>query len=508
MKTIGVIGCGPAGLVTIKELKEKGFAVKAFDRCSLVSGQWALDPQNYSAGVWKTLCANDERRFLAFSDFPWQIKKTGQDKLGHFPHCTEIKAYLEAYAQHFNLVEHIQFETEVVRIELSEDETTWAIVSKKKNDKKSTAHTFDGIVVCSGMHAKPLHPLKDKQLKGYTGHLMHSNDFEDATAYKGKTVLVVGSSVLALEISSVLADKGECALVHNSMREIPYHLNKGTQNGSTVSAKLFIHLPAWLSCFLPPGMVFQGLKDTVLKNFPEQVTPDLAAGRLPNPDIRITSLQPIVSYMKNLKKGNIVIKHGVVNAKEKCVFFADGTSQDYDVVICGTGYEVDVSFLPKKVQKKIVYKNPFSGGKQLKLYKWTLSPDIETLAFAGVLENVGAQFPMAEMQARYIAAIWSGSIPRPLPAKLRQGAEALYKSRQGFKLYCYDIMPNVCKSLGDKLGVTPSIWMALSNPSKYLFGPHLAVYYRTNPKVDGPENARRFQTLWDEYMANPSKIVV
>lgn len=60
MDTVCVIGLGPSGLATVKELKEAGMEVQGFDRFSHVGGRWALDSSK-DDGVWKELCLNATR---------------------------------------------------------------------------------------------------------------------------------------------------------------------------------------------------------------------------------------------------------------------------------------------------------------------------------------------------------------------------------------------------------------------------------------------------------------
>ena len=43
MKKVAVIGAGPSGITAIKNLKEKGFDVIGFERCSGVGGNWRYD---------------------------------------------------------------------------------------------------------------------------------------------------------------------------------------------------------------------------------------------------------------------------------------------------------------------------------------------------------------------------------------------------------------------------------------------------------------------------------
>ncbi len=91
---------------------------------------------------------------------------------------------------------------------------------------------------------------------------------------------------------------------------------------------------------------------------------------------------------------------------------------------------------------------------------------MENLAFAGIVDSVGPLHAIGEMQARYIAATFSGKVPRPSDDQLQGGVEAFKRYReQGERLHAVDLMPLVCEDIGDELGVTPSylegIWSVL-----------------------------------------------
>lgn len=112
---------------------------------------------------------------------------------------------------------------------------------------------------------------------------------------------------------------------------------------------------------------------------------------------------------------------------------------------------------------------------------------------------------MAEMQARYIAATFSGKVPRPSDDALQAGVDQIEAFRAACPFNQYDSAAAVCESIGDELGLTPSVWKAIRNPTKLLFSPIYPCYYRTNPAVEGNEKAERFSKLFDEYIANPPR---
>ena len=512
MKTVAVIGLGPAGLATVKELRAIGFEVKGYDRSARVGGRWAQDPR-FDTGVWKELCMNDTRRFLAYSDFEWNKEKLatrngdiGEDYAGKYAHHTETTVYLEAYAEHFGLGPSFHLNTTVTAIERLED-NSWSVTSTTK-DKANHQETFDALVVCSGLYSLPRNPIKDTVLKHYTGTVLHSAEFKSAKDFDGKRVLVVGSSISGAEIASVLAREGDCHKVVNSVRLVRYHVSKvSTAKGMPVDEIMFQRLPIWLNRYLPDSITSKGMKSTVLAAYPKQLTSEMTGGmQPPDPDIRKAGLTLAVDYVETVEAGKLVVKPGLSKAEGKKITFEDGSSEEFDAVVCATGYDCDLSFLPPHVQDKVCYEIPGYGAKEVALYNFTLVPDIENLAFAGILNLVGAAFVASEMQARYIAAVWGGKVPRASSEQMETGVAAYKAFREACPNNRATLSTQVTEDLGDELGLTPSTLDAIWNAKTQLVGALLPCFYRTNSTVEGPEAARQAKELLEYYLANPDPV--
>ena len=69
-----------------------------------------------------------------------------------------------------------------------------------------------------------------------------------------------------------------------------------------------------------------------------------------------------------------------------------------------TGYNYDFSFLPRNVLQM--------SGHRVALYKHVFPPALEhnTLAVVGFIHALGAIMPQAEMQARWVARVFKGSL--------------------------------------------------------------------------------------------------
>ena len=83
------------------------------------------------------------------------------------------------------------------------------------------------------------------------------------------------------------------------------------------------------------------------------------------------------------------------------------------------------------------------------------------------------------MQARYAAALWDGNIARPDEVVIRAGAKRLKRHQLARIHNAQDISYYVIEPLGDQLGVTPTSFEAIQNPSELLFGFIFPSYYRT-----------------------------
>jgi dimethylaniline monooxygenase (N-oxide forming) len=114
-------------------------------------------------------------------------------------------------------------------------------------------------------------------------------------------------------------------------------------------------------------------------------------------------------FMEKVATGLITPHRATVESlTETGLALSDGKTLDVDVIIAATGYNQFefpyLSFDP------IRSKDTPAGG--VDLYKFLATPHYDNLFFVGYTELLGALPPTAEAQARYIAAVLRGKIPR------------------------------------------------------------------------------------------------
>ena len=380
------------------------------------------------------------------------------------------------------------------------------------------------------------------KLTNYTGQILHSQDFCSVHEYTNQRVLVIGSNVSGCEIASLLAEQQQPnqqqqqpgRIVH-SVRKMPYHVQKFTSTtgttttGTSFDDHFFLRAAVWCFQRVPEFLVAWGLKQFIYYFWPDQcdaamlektttTTTHSTTTKTPvrcavtvSADIRQCGVTVTKNYVDLVQQGLLPVvpevDHVVLGGTppptttttgdsdsaggSKRVRFVDGTTAEFDVIICATGYDFDLSLLPSAIQDEVRTVHPTTHKNVMKLYKNTLVPHpryVDNLAFCGLINSLGPYFPQAEMQARYIAAIWSRRIPCPTPDQLHQhAARAVHKKIAGAThnlLHTWDIATVIQEELGTELGVTsPGLWTILRHPRTYLFRPVYSCFYRcrTNP---------------------------
>jgi cation diffusion facilitator CzcD-associated flavoprotein CzcO len=186
-RKVAVIGCGAAGLVAARELVREGHRVSVFEQRDTVGGQWVYDPeietdllgicanrQRVHSSMYASLRTNVPRELMGFLDYSFipnenekdeQEQKEGSPKRDtrRYPGHAEVGSYLQAFAEHFGLMEYIHFSTVVEYAGVCEigenNEISWKVRTRRVGGKTppttSLEEDFDAVVVCNGHYFEP-----------------------------------------------------------------------------------------------------------------------------------------------------------------------------------------------------------------------------------------------------------------------------------------------------------------------------------------------------------------
>jgi cation diffusion facilitator CzcD-associated flavoprotein CzcO len=456
MPKVAIIGAGPAGLVAARYLKSEGFELVIFDRGRSVGGQWSGDPR--CSSVWPSMRTNTTRILTVFSDFP-HVPGTPV-----YPRNQEVLSYLTRYAETHGLMRHVRTETRVEGLR-REENGLWAIESRAA-DGPPVREVFTHVVLATGRYHKPFMP-EVPGLASFSGECgaIHTRDYKDPERYRGKRVLVAGCAISALEVASDLAMLG-AARVLTTNRKQRYILPKMCA-GVPTDHTAFSRFGGLAAEHLPQDAVAAAFKAFVLRiaGNPEQ----FGAPR-PADNIREAGVSLCQHYLPLVAEGRITIKPWIAGVSGQRVTFADGTEEEVDALICGTGYVFDWDLLDNELCVRLD-----ADAEHVDMHKFTFHPDLPGLAFVGLFHQVGPILPVLEQQARWVAYAWSGARTMPSESEMRAGVEA-YRARR----HLPQIVPmhTTARIFAGEAGVEPDVseWPELVRP--LLFGPLTPVSYR------------------------------
>ncbi len=304
-----IIGAGPVGLSAARALKDKGIAYDQFDSGTAVGGNWR-------DGVYKTAHIISSKKTTEFPDFPMP------SDYPDFPSAAQMLAYLNSYAEHYNLLPNIQFNKTVEMVSPLTDD------SYELRFADGTTAVYEGVIACNGHHWHRRFPKYEGQ---FTGELIHSKDYKDPDQIRGKRVLVIGGGNSACDITAEAARVGASA--HMSLRRGYWFMPK-TFYGVPTSELLTTKLPVWM-------------QRIYLRMLLRIVVGDYRTYGLMKPDHKIFEHHPTINteVLHYLKHGRIIPHPDVKRFDGKRVEFVDGKSEEFDSIVCGTGFYLSLPFL-------------------------------------------------------------------------------------------------------------------------------------------------------------------
>jgi len=164
-------------------------------------------------------------------------------------------------------------------------------------------------------------------------------------------------------------------------------------------------------------------------------------------------------YLACVKSGLIDVRKGLVRvtttARNGCrapvAVFSDGSEAEFDLVICATGYRAHLPFICPEISLQVQFE-PTDLLQPLILYESVFPPKISNLAFVGMYR--GPYLAAIELQAKWVARVFSGKLPLPSRKEMereiaREEGIRLQRPRPQFPRADYVEM---CLGLARKIG--------------------------------------------------------
>lgn len=376
-ENVCVIGAGASGLCAVKNLREQGFGVDCYERETGVGGAWNW--RHDRSPVYASTHLISSKPFSQYPDFPLP------DSWPDYPHHSQLLAYLERYADHFDLRRHIWFGTEVVRVEPAPGDR-WDVTTRSAGGNGAQrTQRYAAVVVANGHNWAPRLPDYEG-LSGFTGQVIHASAYHDATQLRGRRVLVVGGGNTGCDIA-VEAGQQAARCWHSTRRGYWYTPKYlfGRPSDQVNAGLLARRLPRWLR---------QGVLHRLLR----LVVGDQTRFGLPAPEHRVFDAHPVVNSQLVLHIGHGTVRPvpDVARFRRHTVELTDGTEVDPDLVVLATGYQPQFDFLDPRVLGVDADGRP-------RLHLHAFAPGHPTLSVVGLVQAEFGVFPVVHWQSVVVA---------------------------------------------------------------------------------------------------------
>jgi len=506
-----VIGAGPAGLTTIKQLRDEGHEVVCFEKNANIGGIWYRHGGDEDEmKVYDGLILTISRKLMGFSDFMVPGPRRFFDYKGYLE-------YLEQYADKYKLRDVIKFNTTVEQVRKIGNE--WRVTVS--SHRETSEHTFGAVAVCSGPFRTPDKDVS--HLDQFKGEVIHSSRYRNNEKFRNKKVLVVGLAESGADLLREISDvSARCTLSIRSRSFLLPRLFSGKYSTDMLTCRAHHH-EIWLrstdvpfpmsaifedekysrSQFLEASRVYGTmlLAERAVQATSEKPRTDEGSDALNNLgqplwplklDLFTEQSQEVidfihewnskshndtgcwspkiifsknVSFVPNVLNGKIRVDDtGIADIRGNSVHFKDGKVEDFDVIVLCTGFKHDFSLLGDAA---------VPGNNVRNLYKHAFHPDHGgRLALIGYVRPFSGGIPIcAEMQARYFALLCSGKLQ--LPADVTMRIENEKKWEETWTEYSprhFEAIPSqlfFCDSIAREIGCLPKVSELLEDPALF-----------------------------------------
>jgi cation diffusion facilitator CzcD-associated flavoprotein CzcO len=339
---LAIVGSGFAGLGMAIEAKRAGiddFVV--LERAGQLGGTWR---DNHYPG-----CG---------CDVPTPLYSYSFAPNPHWSHLyarsEEIRAYLERCADDFDVREKIRFGTEVTGARWDDEAQRWEVEidGRPALSARFVAGGFGGL-------SRPAYP-DIAGLEEFAGALFHSAQWNHEVPLAGKRVGVIGTGASAIQLIPQIAKTG--AQVTVFQRTPPWVVPKLDRKISRLEQQLYAKFPiaqkalralifaitesVGVAITRYPGMLKIG--ETWAKRHMRKAIGDEELRTRLTPTYRLgcKRILPSNDYYPALARDNVeLVTTGIERITPAAVRTVDGADHPVDVLVCGTGFQIEEVFM-------------------------------------------------------------------------------------------------------------------------------------------------------------------
>jgi len=359
-----VVGAGMSGLLTGIRLTQAGVPFEIVDKNADVGGTWF---QNTYPG-----CRVDNSNHMYSYSF-----EPNHAWPQHFSPQPVLLEYFRGIAKKYDLKKHIRFETLVETLAWDETKDVWRATLKGKDGKTEVVEAT-AVVTAVGQLNRPRFP-DIEGLGSFEGPAFHSAEWRHDVDLKGKRVAVIGTGASAMQLIPEIAPIVGELFVH---QRTPAWIAPTPDYHDPIADGLrwlYAHVPSYsefhrfcifwamgdgalMSVTVDPDyppteravsemneMSRELLTEYIRTEFADR--PDLLEHVIPAyPPGSKRGIRDNGVWARTLKRDDVhLVTTPIAAITERGLRLADGTEEDVDVIIYGTGFKASEFLTPMRV---------------------------------------------------------------------------------------------------------------------------------------------------------------
>ena len=415
-----VVGAGMSGICTGIKLSEAGVDYTILEKNAAVGGTW-YENSYPDCGV------DTPNHFYSYSF------ERNANWSGYFSKRDELHGYFERCTDQFGIRDHIQLNSEVQKMQFDTGSQTWH-VTVKRQDGSVDALTANAVISAVGQLNRPVIPDFDG-LETFEGESFHSARWQHDVSLEGKRVAVIGTGCSAVQLVPKTADRASHLTV---FQRSPHWISPNKDYYRPVEAGLkwaLNHIPLYAE-FHRARMIFgfmdrnwpavpsdpawdhkdramsevnDMLREALAGYISEQLGDQQELMKKCLPEFPVFGKRLIIDnnwYQHMTREDVNLVDEPIVRFHPKGIETADGTIQEFDVVVFATGFNSNRFLWPMDVVGKSNVSLGERWGEYPQAYKGILVPDYPNLfCIYGPNTNIvhgGSIIYNTECQVHYI----------------------------------------------------------------------------------------------------------
>jgi cation diffusion facilitator CzcD-associated flavoprotein CzcO len=327
-----VIGAGPAGLATSRELARRGVGHVVLERGDRVAYSWA--------NLYESLVLHTGKHMSALPGL--RLPRSAP----LFVPRGEFVRYLTDYAARFRLPVRTGWRVTAVDRLTSED-GRWRVSAATPEGRAEIE--CRALVMATGIIANPRLPgiAGAEEFERAGGRLLHAVEYRAPNGFLGKRILVVGAGNSGGEIASELARAGNA---NGNVTDVTI----AVRSGANVVPREILGIPVqYLARYI--GKLPRKAREAVVRVVGRIVEKRRGPPVLPRPAHGPLDAIPLIGFhlVDAIRAGLVRVRGGIDRLTSTGAVFADGVTPaelPFDVVILATGYNAALAPLGQLIR--------------------------------------------------------------------------------------------------------------------------------------------------------------